>query len=221
MSTEQSQKIIDSVIYERSPIFPNMYLASQSLANELFEKYGGIFHAWLQRPSTSRPASVGQWLQCVLRVRYVLSIGLGFVIRCKLNMPTFEDGRPNSYLEYDGFLILKTNRIFWIFEKRQKERNDQLYFITGIGRVFERVTDPNSKDRSLSGTYLCTDQDASQSVMSGPIFIQRFVERPDRGKEDQMVTLMHETARIIQSASENEKICNVYRKFKKECSEQI
>ena len=113
---------------------------------------------WVRR-LTGNGKSHYIWLQAPLRVRYTLQIGTGYVVRCKLNAPLINPEPPKTYWEYDGFLIKKASRIFWLFEKRDPDTVDHFHFITGTGRSFRQAFDDGEKSRTMCGTYLTTEQD--------------------------------------------------------------
>lgn len=159
MSIDDCQKIIDEVIYSRFSLFPSLlYDPASADAEDDFKRYRGVYTLSIKRGSV--------WLLCPLRVRYLLRIGDGLGLRCKLNAPIITPDSDQTYWEYDGFLTAKNNRIFWIFEKRQTRRADFFHFITCTGRPFRsRFT--------LSGTYLTTGQDMAQSIVTGDLIMQR------------------------------------------------
>jgi hypothetical protein len=209
MTISQSQKIIDEVIYKRGPIFPRMYSANAGPATSVFHHYQGVYMLWVRRRvGNSEGARI--WLQAPLRVRYVLQIGAGFLVRCKLNAPMIEP-EAKTYWEYDGFLVKKPNKIFWLFEKRDRDKNDQFHFITGAGRPYRSPFGDRGKLRTMSGKYLTTEQDEYQTIADGRVILQRVAQNgstaPDastevvneqiRTEETHMMRIMHSSALVI------------------------
>jgi hypothetical protein len=206
MSIPQCQVIIDEVIYKRSPIFPTMYFDSRAEADAAFEVHRGAYLLWVKRRIDSRPVQ-DMWFQATLRVRYVLEVGGGFVIRCKLNAPIFAPlpgHRP--YWEYDGFLVHRPNKVFWMFEKRVKEQNDHFYFITGAARAFPMVLCREDKrQRTMAGVYLTTGQDEFQSIVSDRLILQRRLGGPSQSDDEEKIRkFMHELPDLIRDKRRTE-----------------
>ena len=191
MEISTAQQIIDNIIYDRWPVFPSLlYPADQAGREQIrqrFEAYGGAYRMWMRRGQ--------EWLLCGLRVRYVLKIRRGLAIRCKLNVPIInrEPGYP-PYWEYDGFLRVLSNKVFWMFEKRNyNHRGDYIHFITDIGEVLEeRMT--------FVGTYLTTGQDTQQTIVSSDVMLRRLREVEVAKMEEEM----HSLASIVRGAAANE-----------------
>jgi hypothetical protein len=92
-------------------------------------------------------------------------------IRCKLNAPRLNHSK---HWEYDGFMIAKDQRIFWIFERRNDVSGDYFNFITRATELFFRCyDDPRATDLTLSGTYLSVGQDDARSIVTDRILLQR------------------------------------------------
>ncbi|WP_165943570.1 hypothetical protein [Roseicella aquatilis] len=188
MDISTAQQIIDNIIYDHWPVFPSLlYPADQTgraQASQRLAAYGGAYRMWMRRGS--------EWLLCGLRVRYVLKIRRGLVIRCKLNVPII-NREPNypPYWEYDGFLRVLSNKVFWMFEKRNySHRGDYIHFITDIGEVLEqRMT--------FVGTYLTTGQDTDQTIISSDVMLRRLREEEVTKMEEEM----HSLASIVRGAA--------------------
>jgi hypothetical protein len=179
MSVEQCQQTIDSTIYAKCPLFVSFYY-SQEQSETYFRHYQGVYHLWVRRYK--------RWFQCPLRVRYILKINGQRTVRCKLNFPIVSAQYGEPHWEYDGFILVRENRIFWVFEKRQERRRDQFYFITDDGRGH------NGGPLTMSGTYLTAAQDGQQSIVSDDIIMQRL----EQGDVNRMEHLMHTTVAIIE-----------------------
>jgi hypothetical protein len=165
MTIEQSQTIIDEVIYDKFGMFPTMHYHSAGDAYEQFGRFVGNYFLWVRRSVDGE----WKWLKVPLRVRYVLKLKGGAAIRCKLNAPILSPSLPAvlTHLEYDGFLRTRANKLFWTFEKREDlGSSDFFYAITDQGRVIDdRLT--------LVGTYLTIGQDAENSILTNTVLLQR------------------------------------------------
>jgi hypothetical protein len=163
MSIEQSQRIIDESIYDNFGMLPAILYGSEAEAIEQFVRFGGNYDLWVRRESHNKK----MWLKAALRVRYILNLRAGAVIRCKSNAPALPPyDKELSYWEYDGFLRTRHDKIFWVFEKREVKGRDFFYVITDQGRFIEgRLT--------LFGTYLTTGQDTAQSIVSSDIVLHK------------------------------------------------
>ena len=226
MSVDQCQKIFDEAAYRRLPVFPSMYydgkLGGQDAINAAFaarDEYIGLYDLYLKR--TRQPGGKNNekkvrkfyWLHCSLRVRYLLEMGSGVAIRCKVNLPVLPESetRPDAeYWEYDGFLVVRSayRRLFWMFEQRLEYRkeNDFLYFVTDKGRKFPAAND----DIVMVGSYLTTGQGAySRDIIGNDVLIRRRDNLSESAMEDTMKSIN----RVIfddAECSAIEKIINAY-----------
>jgi hypothetical protein len=228
MTTQDSQMIIDRVIYKRGPVFPRMYSESPAPAAAVWHTYQGVYHLWARRQLDSEHSGIA-WLQAPLRVRYVLNGAGGYLVRCKLNAPMIVREPRKFYWEYDGFLVKKHNRIFWLFEKRERDRNDHFYFITDTGRPCAAALKPDDdmKYRTMFGRYLSTEQDDLQSIASDQLILQRLTEPRQeeravsaaevkshiREEEKKMTELMHTSAAVIRDEQSCAKLVDLWTKF--------
>lgn len=189
MGIDRCQRIIDAAYYDRLPLFPHLLYEKDDECKYHFDHYRGLYIAHFKRENI--------WLRCPLRIRYPLDIGKGIAIRCKLNLPSIdrEEGVTRSYWEYDGFLAVRAQRIFWMFEQRQPSNADYIYFVTNIGVLFQ-------DHLTLWGSYLSTGQDEQRSVVNGDAFLQR-IEIED---VEQMEHGMHQEARPIRNPVEADSI---------------
>ena len=181
MPTETCQKIIDEAIYHRRPIFPDMYYENSSdgrrAADQDFSRCRGLFHAWMRRGPL--------WLCSPLHVRYVLKIHDGLSIRCKMSLPIIEPESQETFYDYDGFLVVRDHKVFWMLQKREPRRNDFVYFITCSGRSL-------NGQLTMAGKYLTTGQDANSSIVSSDVLIRRMVY----DNVDEMYKRIHEDAGV-------------------------
>jgi hypothetical protein len=198
-SVEKTQIIMDNWIYERLPMFPRMLYGKgkTEYIEENFRDYGGIYYSWLRRGNL--------WLKCPMKVRYKLKIAEGLALRCKLNIPVIdrEEGSDRVYWEYDGFLTVKSYRMFWTFEQRLAFNTDYMYFVTDIGQTFQgRLT--------ISGQYLSTGQEESRPVVHGEVFIRKipFIT-PEKA-----LTAMHDDAVALAEGPDFDEIEKINRDFR-------
>lgn len=172
------QKMIDRLYYAAAPLFPTIYSASKTDCDAHLRRYAGLYDVWLRRGDK-------MWMHCQLRVRYVLEMAHGHVIRCKFNLPaidrTFSDGEP--HWEYDGFLVPRPDklRLYWMFEQRKAATNDYFHFVTDRGGVF-----PRNGPMTMEGRYLTTGQDFAPPIIADDILLQRRPEKLARDMERRM-----------------------------------
>ena len=139
------QRLVDMYIYASYPLFPELYFERSSDAQAVFDALGGVYEVWAWHRE--------ELLRCALRVRYVLEVANGSVIRCKLNLPANGTTRTMGH-EFDGFVCLRKREgrehHFWVFEGRKQHPRHQVdyrFCITTGLRDFEGVP-------TLSGTFL-------------------------------------------------------------------
>ncbi len=187
MEIVECQKIIDTLIYDKIPLFSGIYYGDKTNADNIFYSYGGIYLLWVKRQNI--------WLQAPLRVRYVLEIRKHSTIRCKLNAPILAVA---GNWEYDGFLTSRENRNYWIFEKRISERYDHFYFITTRGFDFTPLNgiETDRKTLTMRGRYLSADQDQAQTVVGDVILLQR----QNISGEENEIEFMHTQARRLNNS---------------------
>jgi hypothetical protein len=202
MTVTESHRIVDETINARWPLFPAMYYGtsdeSTMEAKADLAAYGGVYLAWVYR----KPL----WLQCSMRVSYLIPVGDGQALRCKMNFPIIapqshekreaaDHGQTHPHWEYDGFLSVREQRLFLAFEKRRRKRNDYFYLITCPGKVIDR-------HQTMSGTYLTTGQDAAQSVVTGEVVLKRFFAMDGDENSDDRRALMENSPAVIPEGDE-------------------
>ena len=200
ISIEDSQKIIDEAIYSRLPLFSKFYTeneqSGQNLILNRYRNYRGVYNLNMRREAF--------WLQCSLRVRYVIKIRDGLTIRCKLNVPKIQfekNGFP--YWEYDGFFSVYGNHVFWMFEKRDSDRVDYIQFITSLDRIYEQKF-------GFTGTYLTTGQDDAQTIVSNDVFLERVI----LDDVDTLEQYMHSSPKVLRSQAETSEAQRLWKGFK-------
>lgn len=187
------QKLIDTAIYSRYPVFSTLYYEStergRDKAEQDYKTYGGFYELFCRRE--------GLWLVGSLRVRYIQEIGEGLVLRCKLNFPMVQKIARSDvdYWEYDGFLAVRSLRLFWMFEKRQFDRGDFINFVTGPQIALK-------DNYFLYGSYLSTGQDSAQSIVNGDIMLRQL----DLSSPTEIEEKMHGSNRVVSSNEEGVEI---------------
>jgi hypothetical protein len=194
MPMEKCQKVLDEIIYQRSTLFPTISYSSEGTATSYFGKYGGSYALWVRRRQLRDSGPAHLWLQCPLRVRYVLKLGNSYVLRCKLNAPILaaESGQRDHW-EYDGFLRTRDNKVFWMFEKRENLGSDFFYCITNEGRIHH---DGDDRRFMLAGTYLTTGQDEARSIEHSDVLLQRR-SLPNSEPDEEIAKWMHKGFDIL------------------------
>jgi hypothetical protein len=219
MTTEQYQKILDEIIYERSTLFPMLSYNSERVANDYFGKYGGYYILWVRRIDKRDSRETPLWLKSPMQVRYPLRVGAQHFIRCKLNAPIFSTEQGQStYWEYDGFLRTRANKVFWIFEKRENLGSDFFYAITEEGRIFQS-SDGGEPRLTMSGAYLTTGQDAARSIEHTDVLVQRLsLSQSGIDKDEKLAHWMHSGAAILdpgceETQAEFQRVEQLWREF--------
>lgn len=185
MEMKVCQQALDSIIYRSWPLLSSFYYdmpapgvrESDDLGEQHLKRYEGVYLVHIRRGEQL-------WLQAPMRVRYLQECGKGRFLRCKMNFPIIDpaslppsrDGSPPpKYWEFDGTVAVRDNNLFFVFEKRQSDRQDIFIFITRT----ESTT--GSKHLTLSGKYLTTGQDTRQSIVSDDLMLHRLFS--DNGKD--------------------------------------
>jgi len=191
------QIIIDTAIYDREPIFRELYYDLKITEHQRnragdFAIYKGVYYLWVLR---IRTPSDRIWLRCTMRVRYLLKIRDGYVIRCKLNAPIIST-RDRSYWEYDGFIVVRTSKVFWKFERRQLDRSetDYFYFISCAGQNYPSTTS-DGECLTLSGEYLTVDQVSPNKIVTGGVVLQKL--NVDLDDEESVTDIMHLNPKVL------------------------
>jgi hypothetical protein len=105
------EKAIDERLYHNTPLLPGFYFPKED-ANIYYTEYKGVYFTY----HYSRSQDGANWLaRSALRVLYVLRINSYHTLRCKLHVPSLEDGH---FFEYNGFLSARGNHLYWLFEER-------------------------------------------------------------------------------------------------------
>jgi hypothetical protein len=202
MTVGQAQKIIDEVIYDRFTIFPYMCYESAGDAGASLKRFAGIYKMWVRRD--------GRWLQCKLKVRYVIALKSRSAIRCKLNFPiTRPEPYAIPYWEYDGFLRIYNNKVFWTFEKRELEGVDFFYFISCRGDVYGSHTDGLF---TMAGKYLTVGQNTHNIAMDD-VILQRIPAQNLKGGVDDSEEEMHSDVGEIKNDVESRTIDQLLQDF--------
>jgi hypothetical protein len=188
MTTEECNMIIDEAIYSKRPLFPRLYYDNTTIAQEYLDGYQGVMLMWAKQDDS--------WAQCPIHIRYVLELDGGPTIRCSLNLPG-----SIQYETYDGFLARRDDNDFWIFEKKQRIRNNYIYIITNRGFKYNRIGHERGRVLTLTGNHLTTSQERTQKILTGVVIIQH-MGRMDPADLDR---IMEQEARVLDRA-EAEKI---------------
>lgn len=168
-----TQRAVDAAIYAEQPLLRHVYY-DRATAERQFMELGGLYRAWVRR----RHGEMRTWMRCSLHVRYVLDVDKRITIRVKLNLPRLfpsaapgaSDLRQLGYWEYDGMLDAREQNVTIFLEKRDDYRIDYFSIITS--RRPSQVAGAGDFV-GLVGRYLTAHQDSTQSVVSGPILLER------------------------------------------------
>lgn len=199
MGVTECQEAIDASIYEQWPLLANAWypskksLGNHDYAKEEADRYEGVYVVWVRRQGVG-------WLQCPLRVRYLYARKKGGArfLRCKMNFPYIPARENMAYGEYDGFLAIRENRLFWTFERRERAGNDFLSFITN-GRPTA------GSPMSFIGRYLTTGQDTLQTIENDDIYMDFMFSEKDPAHL-RYRDMMWSKAKIVTDAAEAEQV---------------
>jgi len=160
----RSQKAIDQEVFKKIPVFRDIYYEDsprdRSMVQKHFDAFGGCYHVWLERGERT--------FQGVLRVRYPLHLKTLWAIRAKLNLPKYVNtvGKQKPFFEYDGFLSIKSDVIFWMFEERDNLNADFFQMITERPDMLEW-------GGMAEGKYLTTQRGRDASIVTGRVLLER------------------------------------------------
>ncbi len=160
----QSQKAIDQEVFKKIPVFRDIYYEDsprdRSMVQKHFYAFGGCYHVYLERGERT--------FQGVLRVRYPLHLKTLWAIRAKLNLPKYVNtvGKQKPFFEYDGFLSIKSDVIFWMFEERDNLNADFFQMITERPDLLEG-------GGMAEGKYLTTQRGRDASIVTGRVLLER------------------------------------------------
>lgn len=163
LSIEDTDKILDFVRFNMSPILSNLYYETPFMAQRYFQEYKGIYLVWF--------SFADQLLQCVLQVKYVLELTGGPVIRCKLIVPLVRPIRTRHHIMYDGFLSKTENNVYLVFQQDDDYyRKNYMFIITDA----EGYSQEEASDRGLAlrGKFMTVDQSLAQSAVTGDIILK-------------------------------------------------
>jgi len=189
-SMRKSQMVIDQKIYEQMPVFRDIYYENNSRqaerADQDIKTFGGVYSVYIERGEDT--------IHAVLRVRYILELKGLKAIRAKFNVPKYVPviGKERPYFEYDGFLSVKANNIFWMFEERDSKMADFFHFIT------ERA-DVQADTSVFKGHYLSTERSPGSPILNGRIFMVK-----EDIEEDGHHDFMHSQGEILKDQSYEE-----------------
>ena len=175
----EAQKAIDQEVFKKIPVFRDIYYEDsprdRSMAQKHFDAFGGCYHVWFERGERT--------FRGVLRVRYPLHLKTLWTIRAKLNLPKYlaTIGKQKPFFEYDGFLSIKSDVIFWMFEERDNLNADFFQMITKRPDLME--------DSGVAeGQYLTTERGKNASIVTGRVLL----ERRDVETPEEIETFMYE-----------------------------
>lgn len=159
----ESQKIIDQEIYRKSGFLSDLYyrdnLNGRAAANEDFKKIEGYYFLYVERED--------HVLRCSLRVRYLLTIGDQLAIRVKMNLPSSTgSAEEGSYHEYDGFVGVKPQNLYWFFEERARSIADFFNMITDRPDLLKR-------DGQILGKYLTAKRNQEATILAGRVCLRK------------------------------------------------
>ncbi len=186
----ETQRVIDQEIYRRGGFLKDIYYegshAGRESAEEDLQLLEGCYKVLVNRPEhAAHPAHI---VQCTMRVRYILEVRDRLAIRVKMNLPPYISGRKRDhYHEYDGFVGVKPQGLFWFFEERANNITDFFLMTT------ERPDLAKSAGVS-TGSYLTTKRDLEASILTGDVCLHHMKDLP----QEEFRNFMHQENKIIE-----------------------
>lgn len=203
MGVDACQMALDKLIFSHGSLLRSPFFGSDSKAQEVATRYlqglRGVYFAYLRRDVQGSPDS-HLFLRCALRVRYLLRLQGGHVIRVKLNMPQvspphdlvrlaalLHDEPP--LIEYDGFCFPK-DRCHLVMEERSLKSDADM-----ISIVFD--TTQNAAGH-MHGRYLTVGQDPARSIATDDVVLERIPESEFSDADEEMRgKIMRRSARVF------------------------
>jgi hypothetical protein len=183
------EKAIDERLYHNMPLLPGFYFSKED-ARIYFSEYNGVYFTY----HYSRDQDANIWLaRSALRVLYVLRINSHHTLRCKLHVPSLEHGH---FFEYNGFLSVRGNHLYWLFEERATSRREFLTIITNKGH-------PGLRAVNLNGLCTTINQDQFPMPYASRVFFKR-VAMDGEWSDAEIHQHMYEGPRSVNDMSEIE-----------------
>lgn len=190
LTRTECERAIDERVYHNTPLLPGFYLSKED-ASIYYSEYNGVYFSY----HFSRSHDGEIWLaRSALRVLYVLKISSYHTLRCKLHIPSLDDGH---FFEYNGFLSVRGNHLYWLFEERQTSRKDFLSIMTSRGHS------DNRRELNLNGLYTTLSQTTLQMPCSSRILCKR-VAQASEWSEEQIHDHMNDGPRALRDMSQIE-----------------
>ncbi len=138
--------------------------------------YQGLYYMFHMSPHTAKKRVL---VRSTLRVRYVIGKKDKSCIRCKLNIPSIYKNRTNNF-NYDGFLSVKNDRAYWVFESRENNTvKDYIQFATQV--------EPEEKN-IFSGFYVSATQNSQ--LFASPVVLLKYAT-PNVDDAASIIEFMH------------------------------
>lgn len=178
LEVDECQRELDTIIFSHRPFMTGLFFEDtangKAMADEALKYLRGYYRAYLRREA-HRADGQAIYLQCTLRVRYVLRLDGGYGIRVKLNLPVMNPtehevelakslhGEP-PIIEYDGFVVPR-DKCYWVLIQRT---------LLPDGDMMSLITS-NERERGLDmrGRYLTLGQDHAKSIVDDDVVLKR------------------------------------------------
>lgn len=180
--------IVDEFVYSKYQLLLNYHFTDEEKANRFYAQYKGIYEIY--RTGTSQSNSKDVFISC-MNVRYIIKCRDSYAIRCKLHIPNSPDSHNSidHLVQYDGFLTMLRDQLYWIFEDRNGR--DFVFMITDTGLH-------GKPDKYLRGLYMSLNQDRPPFPVSRTVIFKKVGMDVDN---NEMQNFMYKKPRII---SENQ-----------------
>jgi hypothetical protein len=161
---EEYRQLFDEIATDKRPLLTHAYYTELRDAKRDFQMLRGLYTVKMSRH--------GEIYQCPLWVQYVIEIAGVFAIRCHMWIPNNRkiSGETDAPWRYNGFVVMRANVGFWVFDKIDENRTDMVFFVT---HKTDRGASARRGDLLFRGKYLTSDQTQDQIAVSDPVSIER------------------------------------------------
>jgi hypothetical protein len=203
------QRIFDQAIYGQWPLFPRMYYSDENESNlhasHHLHSFGGIYIGWGHR-NFSRVECDAVWFQFSMHIPYLVPVGAGHALACKLTIPYISPGMVRDEKRkgrvttpsrcavslYDGFLAARPYSLNFVSEEQlHLPEGAYFHFMTCNGREIDG-------HMTYSGQYLTTeDLSFGGKVATGDLLLQRIYTLDDDHDSEECRKLIETSPDVI------------------------
>lgn len=188
---EKCQQLLSAAIHDSRPLLPGAWLPpppksrfETDYAKREADRYEGVYLLWIVQGDAV--------LQCPLHVCYLQTVGKARFIRCLLNVPDVVSDTPARHLQFEGFLAVSEQKLFWTFERRDDRCSDYFHLITEVPTL------PVTQRFEIKGEYLT----AHLSNRVGQLRMQRLFSDSSEQAQRRYQDVMQTYAKVLTDGAE-------------------